>query len=35
MNRFVRFLEFVWMVLVVIALLLWVLPDLLPRRRRK
>ena len=35
MNRLHRFIEFVWVLLVLMALIIWVLPDFFRHRRRR
>lgn len=34
-RRIIRAIETAWVCLVFIALLIWILPDILPKRRRK
>lgn len=35
MSRLHRFVEFVWLLFVMLILILWVLPDFIPRRKRR
>jgi hypothetical protein len=35
MSRLRRFIEFVWVLFAVLVIILWVLPDFIPRRKRR